>query len=84
MNMRATLFFSAASAEPAPTFNTLDDVVTLRYVETDDGRDVPAGSHGTVMNVLGDGAAYYVEFAEPEPALALIYADNLRAEAEAA
>ncbi len=48
-----------------PLFTELSVVETLRPVETDDGEAVPAGSHGTIVAIYGDGAAYEVEFARP-------------------
>lgn len=60
-------------------FPELSVVETLRAVETDDGLPVPAGSHGTVVAIYSDGAAYEVEFARPVVGNCTITADLLRA-----
>ncbi|KMO12585.1 hypothetical protein [Methylobacterium platani] len=40
----------------------LDQVVVRTDVEGDEGETIREGSRGTVLSVLGDGAAYLVEF----------------------
>lgn len=49
---------------------------------TRDGRRVPQGSSGTVVEVLGQGRAYTVEFARPFHALVTVEAGDVTAVAE--
>lgn len=60
-------------------FRELSVVETLRAVETDDGKAVPAGSRGTIVAVYGRGEAYEVEFARPVVGNCTVSADLLRA-----
>ncbi|GJE55599.1 MULTISPECIES: DUF4926 domain-containing protein [Methylobacterium] len=62
-----------------PLFAELSVVETLRPVETDDGRPVPAGSRGTIVAVYGGGKAYEVEFARPVVGNCTLRADALQA-----
>ena len=55
----------------------MDRVVLIADAVTDGGDSVAAGTEGTVVGVWRDGAAYEVEFAEPEGALATIEAGQL-------
>lgn len=45
---------------------------------TDEGSEVPAGSRGTIVGVLGGGASYTVEFIEPTAGLADLTPCSLR------
>jgi len=63
----------------SPSFPESSVVETLRAIETDDGATVPAGSHGTVVAVYGQGRAYEVEFARPVVGTCTVAADGLRA-----
>lgn len=56
----------------------LDRVVLRVPVTTDDGDVMAAGTEGTVVGVWREGAAYEVEFAHPEGALATVEACDLR------
>ena len=44
-----------------------------------DGTSLPDGSIGTIVEVLGGGAAYIVEFVQPKPAVATLRAEELLA-----
>jgi hypothetical protein len=56
----------------------LDDVAVLAPVVTDDGDTIPVGTEGTIVGVWKDGETFFVEFAEPESALATVRLINLR------
>ncbi|MCJ2102230.1 DUF4926 domain-containing protein [Methylobacterium sp. E-046] len=64
--------------DPGAALRDLDDVVVLASVVTDDGETIPAGTEGTIVGVWKDGEAFFVEFAEPEGALATVRPINLR------
>lgn len=53
-------------------------VELLRSGQTWDGEDVPSGSCGTVVEVLGDHEAFMVEFVEPFAALVTVRAGDVR------
>lgn len=55
----------------------LDTARLLVPVTADDGREVPAGSVGTVVGVWNQGEAYEVEFVTPFEALATVAAGQL-------
>lgn len=58
--------YVASIAEVGPTaIEELGRVRLRRAVRTDDGRDLPAGSSGTVVAVYGADEAYEVEFTSP-------------------
>jgi hypothetical protein len=48
--------------EPFPDFCVVE---TLRAVRDDQGFEVPEGTQGTVLDPLGNGAFYIVEFDDP-------------------
>lgn len=56
-----------------------EEVELLRDERTCKGQDVPSGSRGTVVEVLGNYEAYMVEFVEPFAALVTVRPDGLRA-----
>jgi hypothetical protein len=58
--------------EPGAGLRDLDDVVLLIDTPTDDGTMIRAGTEGTVVGVWQEGAAFEVEFAEPEGALVTV------------
>jgi hypothetical protein len=61
-------------------FNELDEVVLARAVDIRDlGKELPAGSRGTVVGVWQGGRAYEVEFAEPLACLVMVPAEGLAA-----
>lgn len=66
------------TARPAEALRDLDDVVLTVEARTRDGDTVPAGTEGTVVGVWREGAAYEVEFAEPEGALCRVTPDQIR------
>lgn len=53
-------------------------VELLRAGRTWEGQDVPCGSRGTVVEVLGDHEAFVVEFVEPFAALVTVRAGDVR------
>ncbi|MFH6786800.1 hypothetical protein [Methylobacterium sp. MA0201] len=57
-------------------------VELMREAPTRDGRPVPAGSRGTVVEVMGDHEAFMVEFQEPFSALVTLRPGSLRYVAE--
>ncbi|MCJ2084750.1 DUF4926 domain-containing protein [Methylobacterium sp. E-005] len=65
--------------EATPLFPELSVVVTLRDTVTDDGLSVPAGSHGTIVEIYAGGEAYEVECARPVAGTATIAAEALKA-----
>ena len=64
--------------QPALGMRELDDVVLLADVTTDDGMVVSAGTEGTIVSEWPERAAFEVEFAEPEGALATVAATILK------
>lgn len=82
--MRKSHGMSAAFAyrfEPTPppsSLRDLDDVLLTVAVTDYDGRTIPAGTEGTIVSVFRDGAAYVVEFGEPEGALASVRPEQVR------
>jgi hypothetical protein len=62
----------------SPGFGELDDVTLAApvHVATLD-RDLPVGSHGTVVGFWQDGRAYEVEFSEPFECLVTVPAEDL-------
>ena len=78
------LFFVQRSEKLTP-FKDLDRVAITHAAVTDDGDTIPAGTEGTVVDVIRDGLAYAVEFPEPLGALATVLTTELhRVEASAA
>ncbi|TNC09347.1 hypothetical protein FF100_26250 [Methylobacterium terricola] len=77
----------AYTALPAGSslIHELDQVEVRTDVEGDEGETIRQGSRGTVLSVLGDGAAYLVEFGSqrlsetghPIPVFATIELGNL-------
>ena len=60
------------------SFDELDDVTLAAPVHVAAlDRDLPAGSHGTVVGVWQGGRAYEVEFSEPFEALVTVPAEGL-------
>jgi hypothetical protein len=55
----------------------LDTARLLVPVTDDDGREVPAGSVGTVVGVWNQGEAYEVEFVAPFQSLATVEGGQL-------
>ncbi|RVU18805.1 DUF4926 domain-containing protein [Methylobacterium oryzihabitans] len=55
------------------------DVVAVGpgVVDEDEGREIPAGSVGTIVAVYGEGEAFCVEFEEPFHALATVGRDKI-------
>ncbi len=49
---------------------------------TRDGRDVPAGAAGTIVDVLAGGRAYIVEFVRPFAAIVTVEAHDLETAGE--
>ena len=47
-------------------------------VVSDDGDTIPAGREGTILGVWRGGEAFFVEFAEPEGAIATVRPQDLR------
>jgi hypothetical protein len=74
-----TLHRSSAPVEGRNLLAELSVVETLRALETDDSRSVPAGSRGTIVAVYGHGEAYEVEFASPVVGNCTVQASDLRA-----
>ena len=64
--------------DPGAAFRELDDVAVLEPVVTDDGDTIAAGTEGTIVGVWKDGEAFFVEFAEPDGALATVRPVHLR------
>ncbi len=56
-----------------------EEVELLRDGRTRKGQDVPAGSRGTVVEVLGNHEAFMVEFVDPFAALVTVDASTVRA-----
>lgn len=75
--MNVQTVFLLRRDEPRSDLIDLDRVVLIADAVTDGGDSVAAGTEGTVVGVWRDGAAYEVEFAEPEGALATIEAGQL-------
>lgn len=83
--MPADIIGSMSSLTMLPGANALAALsrVTLRATQqTRDGRQVPQGSSGTVVEVLGQGRAYMVEFGRPFHALVTVEARDVMACAE--
>ncbi|MCK2055630.1 DUF4926 domain-containing protein [Methylobacterium sp. 37f] len=76
--MSVEVFYLLRKDEPGVDLRELDDVVLLADARTDDGTLIQAGTEGTVVAVWQDGAAYEVEFAEPEGALATVRATGIK------
>ena len=74
-----TMHIQRNAPEPTPLFAEFSVVELLAAIKTDDGADVPAGSHGTVVAEWGNGAAYEVEFARPVVGNATVHSTLLRA-----
>lgn len=55
----------------------LDVVETLRALPTATGREMPAGSRGSIVEVWREGVSYVVEFVEPFPAIVTVPDDAL-------
>jgi hypothetical protein len=64
--------------EPGTQFRDLDDVALLAPVTLDDGSTIPVGCEGTVVGVWRGGEAFFVEFPEPEGAVATVRPQDLR------
>ena len=64
-------------SEPRTDLRDLDRVALTVAAITDDGDTIAAGTEGTVVGVWREGAAYEVEFASPEGALATVEATDL-------
>lgn len=69
-----------ATAGSVGGFAELDEVTLTMpvYVEAV-GRELPAGSHGTVVGIWQDGQAYEVEFTRPFTCLATVLPEGLAA-----
>lgn len=76
MNASARLMY-VADADPAPRFSELDDVRSARPLARSDGSLIETGALGTVLLVLGGGAAYEVEFGEDLVDLITVNAEDL-------
>ena len=76
MNAPTRLVY-VTDSEPAPRFSELADVKSTRPLERRDGSVIDAGSTGTVLLVLGAGAAYEVEFGEKPADLLTVHAEDL-------
>ncbi len=59
--MATNLAYTALPVTSAP-FHELDQVVVRTDMRGDEGEIIREGACGTVLSVLGDGAAYLVEF----------------------
>ncbi|WP_407528042.1 hypothetical protein [Methylobacterium oryzisoli] len=57
-------------------------VELLRPERTRQGRSVPAGSRGTVVEILGDHEAFMVEFQQPFAALLTVRPATIRSVSE--
>lgn len=71
---------SAALAPRLP--EPYERVELLRPERTRQGRSVPAGSRGTIVEVLGDLEAFMVEFQQPFAALLTVRPSAICAVAE--
>ncbi|KQP93813.1 hypothetical protein ASF60_14275 [Methylobacterium sp. Leaf113] len=76
--MSVEVFYLLRKDEPGVDLRELDDVVLLADARTDDGTLIQAGTEGTVVAIWQDGAAYEVEFTEPEGALATVRATGIK------
>ena len=66
--MSARLFYTIES--PPEQIEELSSVRLRRPVDVAEaGRTLPIGARGTIVSVLGGGAAYIIEFADPFRAL---------------
>ncbi|TGD97356.1 DUF4926 domain-containing protein [Methylobacterium nonmethylotrophicum] len=75
MSHRSTTFVLTPDTPLA--IRELDAARLLVPVPDDEGREVPAGSVGTVVGVWNQGEAYEVEFVTPFAALAIVAAGHL-------
>ena len=76
MNASARLVYIADSTS-SPRFSELDDVKSTRSLERRDGSFIAGGSRGNALLVLGEGAAYEVEFGETPADLVTVSAGDL-------
>lgn len=76
--MSREAFLYVEGSEPLTKFRDLERVATTLAATADDGRTVPAGSEGTVVDVIKNGLAYAVEFTRPIDALATLLPNELR------
>ncbi len=83
--MSREAFHYVEGSEPLTRFRDLERVATILAVKTEDGRTLPVGSEGTVVDVIKGGVAYAVEFTRPIDALVTLLPNELRSlEAKAA
>ncbi len=75
---RETVLYVEGS-EPLQVFQDLERVAITRAARTDDGQTVPAGSEGTIVDVIKEGLAYAVEFTTPVDGIATLLPNELRA-----
>ncbi|MCJ2042923.1 DUF4926 domain-containing protein [Methylobacterium sp. J-059] len=66
------------SSHRAEALQDLDGVVLTVEAKSLDGDTIPAGSEGTIVGIWREGAAYEVEFAEPEGALCKVRPEQLQ------
>ena len=60
--MNAPVLIYPFKADISHAFGDLASVRVLRTVTTDEGEEVTEGTHGTVVAIYANGAAYEVEF----------------------
>ncbi|MDP4025160.1 DUF4926 domain-containing protein [Methylobacterium sp. NEAU 140] len=82
--MSREAFRYVEESEPLTRFRDLERVATTCAAVTDAGETIPAGSEGTVVDVIKRGAAYAVEFSEPVDGLATLLPHELRSVGDAA
>lgn len=71
---------SPGAAKDEAAFAELDDVTLTKPVFVDAlGRELPAGSHGTVVGIWQGGRAYEVEFTRPFECLVTVLPEGLAA-----
>lgn len=75
--MTTDAIFFVQRSEKLTLFKDLDRVAITHAGVTDDGDTIPAGTEGTVVDVIREGLAYAVEFPEPLGALATVLATEL-------
>lgn len=76
--MSVEVLYLLRKDEPGVKLRELDDVTVLADVVCDDGATIPAGTEGTVVAIWDEGAAFEVEFSDPEGALATVPASILK------
>lgn len=63
---------------PLTRFRDLERIALTCDTATDAGETVPAGTEGTIVDVIKEGTAYAVEFAEPFDGLATLLPHEIR------